>query len=118
MPLIDSPVAETRPTPRCAVHYEANSSSWSAFYGAIPLGQGFVSVSAAWDEIDRMAASRAALTPPVADVRHADADKPTEASHDDGAPDHRSGRSRHRTRSPEARERRGRSRPAPVPAAS
>jgi len=119
--MIDSSAAESRPTPRRTVAYETGSSTWSAFYGAIPLGQSFVSVSDAWDAIDRMAASRLALVPVAADIRPADADEPAEASHDGGDPNHRRGRSPHRTRSSEARERRaqqrGRGRRAPMPAA-
>src|SRR4051812_15546372 len=87
------PVAESRPSPRCTVLYEDSASTWSAFYGAIPLGQGFATVSDAWDAIDRMAASRAALAPAAARSHGADADEPAEASGDDGGdPDHRQGR--------------------------
>src|SRR3954471_24957212 len=121
--MIDSPVAETRPSPRCTVAYEAESSTWSAFYGAIPLGRGFATVSSAWDEVDRMVASRVPLAP-AAGVRPADAGEPAEASRDDdgGDPDRRPGPpSRYRgTRSPAAREhrrRRWRARRAPVSAA-
>ena len=106
MLMIDSPAAEFRPTPRCTVCFEGNTS-WSAFYGAIPLGR-FASVSAAWDAIDRhLAASRAALAPAVADVPDADADEAEEASRDDGGePDRRHRHARQRGRSPEAREHR------------
>src|SRR4051812_43627602 len=121
MPLIDP---SDRPSPRCTVLYEDGASSWSAFYGAIPLGR-FATVSSAWDAIDRAATSRAALVPAVpavADVRDADADEPEEEPRAGGGPDDRPGRSRYRgARSPAAREhrrRRWRERRAPVSAAN
>lgn len=105
--MIDSPAAETRPSPRCSVCFEGNTS-WSAYFGAIPLGR-FATVSAAWDAIDKMAASRVVLMPAVVDVRDTDDDESEEEPRDDGGePDRRHRHARQRGRSAEAREHRTR----------
>ena len=108
MLVIDSPTAETRPSPRCTVCFEGIPPGRHST--APSLWAASATVSAAWDAIDRAATSRAALASTTTHVRGADADEREEAAHDDGGdPDHRQGRSRFDTaRSPTARERRGR----------